>query len=134
VCRCYDNRRHGHGVVGGADAAVADNGNHGNPPASAAAAAGALAPTELAILGVAEEEDDDDADKVARCSRLRFEIAFHRPCGSQSQRRRRITHEQRRFCSEPDGATNTRPPTATGRRGNNGDTIELNLFVSSATD
>ena len=118
LCRCYDKRRQGDGVVG---AAAADNQlQHPHQ-------AGMASPTDPgALLASVDEEDDvEDAAEHATISlpRLRFEITFHRPC-PRSQRRR----QRRRNSGELERETTTlegrrrRTAKQTWKRGQ---TIEL---------
>ena len=105
LCRCCDERCQAHGVDGGG--------------AAAADVHSAAVTRHRGGLLAAVDDDDEDGD-LRPPPRLRFEITFHRPCGSQRRR------QQRRQGAVEQGASSSgvgRQPT----EARPGETIELEI-------
>jgi len=92
LCRCYDNRRQGSGVVAAGSADGGDAPQHVN----LAVVPSTTNRDNQLVVGDADDDDDDEDVDPALLPRLRFEITFHSPCGSLRRRQRRQgTVEQR---------------------------------------
>ena len=83
LCRCYDNRRQGRGVPG--DGAVTTNA----PQNMNVATMPSTTNRDNRLVADVDDDDDDEDVDAATLPRLRFEITFHRPCGSLRRRQRR---------------------------------------------
>ena len=112
LCRCHDNRS----GRSGSDAAVGGDAQQLNPTAVPSA----TRRNDMTIV----DDDDDDEDGDPAAPRLRFEISFHRPCGSLRRRQRR--HAEVQHVDEARRRNDVGP----------GETIELDMtqFVASVAD
>ena len=87
LCQCLDDCCRGREVSGGGDAAA------DNDPRRLNSAEPIHRDDTPAVI---DDDDDDEDEDPASLPRLRFEISFHRPCGSLRRRQRRqhvVGHE-----------------------------------------
>jgi len=116
LCRCYDDRCQGRGVVG--DGAAADAAQRMN----VAGAGPSTSNNRDAGLDPRDDDDDDEELDAGALPRLRFEITFHRPCVGRRPRRHRPPAEQP-WTTQDDGRrrrSGTWPPYS--------ETIELDTI------
>jgi len=117
LCHCLDDCSRGHSVSGGGDTAAGNDPQRLNP----------AEPIHRNDPPAVDDDDDEDGDP-ASVPRLRFEITFHRPCGSLRRRQRRqhgVGHDAAQLDGGQSG-TGTVPS----------ETIELEITqcVASAVD
>ena len=123
LCRCYNDRCQGRGVIGG-NAVAADA-----PQQMTLAVVPSTSNRDNRLVtGDDDDDDDDDEEDMDHASlpRLRFEITFHRPCGSLRRRQRR---------HGPVEPGTTQRDGRRGRRTESGpcETIELDMTQCAAS-